>query len=934
MKITNEIFESFLNCKYKAHLKATAKIGTLTNFENFSKRLLAENMDVYYKKLSSKYSTKRFWGLSVLSLDTLGVGYDYLFNIIIETDILVTKITALEKIPQASSLGNFSYIPISLTPKHKIQKNNKLILAYHSLLVAVLQNKQPQIGKNIAASSLKTTRVRLPNLIKETNQIIAEIHKTLNKEKPPPTRLNNHCERCEFKKFCYHKAKAEDDLSLLKGLKEKEIVKLNSKGIFTVKQLSYTFRPRRQIKKRRRKAKTHLHSLKALAIRENKVFIYEKREIPNDKTRIYLDVEGDPDRNLYYLIGLVVDKGKSIQRYSFWVDDSKETVKTIRAFLNTLRKFKNIKVYHYGSYEKNFFRYVSKLTNEKNTVTVKRMVENSVNILSIIYPAIYFPTHGNGLKEIAKYLGFNWTSKNASGKQSVLWRLQWEKTNDQRIKDKLCTYNMEDCLALRQLTEFLFAIMEEKQTSKDIFSKAKVTSSFEQQISERYANRRFGKTKFLLDNFNHINKCAYFDYQRNKILIKSDKSFRKPSKNTTKSKKTRYPINREINVIKSRVCPWCKSKEIQIVGGNKRFSKVVIDLKFFKGGVKRWLTRYKTDYQRCLSCEKRFYPVKYRKLRRKYGHNLISWVVYQHIVNKVSFRKISKTISDNFTLSIDGNSLHQFKRYAAQFYEKAYKRMISQIKNWNIIHADESNVRVLGEKSYVWVFTNMKDVIFLYTETRKAKFISKLIKEFDGIFVSDFYVGYDSLKCEQQKCLIHLIRDINAALFKHQQNEELMYIANHFSVLLKKIVDTIEKFGLKKRNLNKHKKDVDKFYKNIKKVEYEYEIALKFIRRFEKYHEKLFTFLNYDGVPWNNANAEHAFKHFATFRRNVNGIFTERGIREYLILLSLYESCKYRNINFQNFLLSKEKYISTYLEKYTPLGNKRRRVAIRNVKNG
>jgi hypothetical protein len=144
------------------------------------------------------------------------------------------------------------------------------------------------------------------------------------------------------------------------------------------------------------------------------------------------------------------------------------------------------------------------------------MVENSVNILSIIYPAIYFPTYGNGLKAIANYLGFNWTSKDASGKQSVLWRLQWEKTKDQRIKDNLCTYNIEDCLALRHLTEFLFAIMEEKQTSKDIFSNAKVTSSFEQQISERYANRRFGKTKFLLDNFNHINKCAYFDYQRNK----------------------------------------------------------------------------------------------------------------------------------------------------------------------------------------------------------------------------------------------------------------------------------------------------------------------------------------------------------------------------------------------------------------------------------
>lgn len=82
MKITNEIFESFLNCKYKAYLKASAEVETLTNYGKMSERLLAESKDVYHKKLSSKFSTKRFLDHYVLSLDTLGIGYDYLFNII------------------------------------------------------------------------------------------------------------------------------------------------------------------------------------------------------------------------------------------------------------------------------------------------------------------------------------------------------------------------------------------------------------------------------------------------------------------------------------------------------------------------------------------------------------------------------------------------------------------------------------------------------------------------------------------------------------------------------------------------------------------------------------------------------------------------------------------------------------------------------------
>ncbi len=42
---------------------------------------------------------------------------------------------------------------------------------------------------------------------------------------------------------------------------------------------------------------------------------------------------------------------------------------------------------------------------------------------------------------------------------------------------------------------------------------------------------------------------------------------------------------------------------------------------------------------------------------------------------------------------------------------------------------------------------------------------------------------------------------------------------------------------------------------------------------------KLFTFLDYGGGPWNNNNAEHAIKHFAIFRRTMNSGILGIGIR-------------------------------------------------------
>ena len=50
-------------------------------------------------------------------------------------------------------------------------------------------------------------------------------------------------------------------------------------------------------------------------------------------------------------------------------------------------------------------------------------------------------------------------------------------------------------------------------------------------------------------------------------------------------------------------------------------------------------------------------------------------------------------------------------------------------------------------------------------------------------------------------------------------------------------------------------------------------------------------------------------------RKMIGGTSTKKGINEYLVLLSIYETCKYKGINFLNFLRSGEKNIDEYLTK-------------------
>ena len=210
------------------------------------------------------------------------------------------------------------------------------------------------------------------------------------------------------------------------------------------------------------------------------------------------------------------------------------------------------------------------------------------------------------------------------------------------------------------------------------------------------------------------------------------------------------------------------------------------------------------------------------------------------------------------------------------------------------------------------MFTTFHEVVYFYAETREGSLVQSALDGFKGVLVSDFYAAYDSIPCAQQKCLLHLMRDLNDAVLDNPYDESMKGIAAAFAELLGGIVKTIDRWGLKSLFLRKHLVDVARFYKRVSKAGPLSATASKWEARLHKDREKLFTFLSHDGVPWNNNNAEHAIKAFARLRRAIEGLSTPKGIEEYLILLSVCQTCKYSGLDFLGFLRSGETDISTF----------------------
>jgi hypothetical protein len=156
------------------------------------------------------------------------------------------------------------------------------------------------------------------------------------------------------------------------------------------------------------------------------------------------------------------------------------------------------------------------------------------------------------------------------------------------------------------------------------------------------------------------------------------------------------------------------------------------------------------------------------------------------------------------------------------------------------------------------------------------------------------------------------MRDLNDEVLDNPFDEELKRIVRGFAELLRPMVQTVDRYGLKTHFLRKHLISVDRFYRKVIEPEYQSEAAIKCKKRFEKNRDKLFIFLNYDGVPWNNNNAEHAIKAFGALRSVRGGVSTVKGIEEYLTLLTICETCEYSGVDFLDFLRSGEKDIETF----------------------
>ncbi len=893
--INLDIVEAYFLCPRKAFLlQRSEPVGVPHEYARIIEEQEAANQQAHRARLAEGAEVVPFCGAA-----QMGAGRAILADADLSANGLHARCDFLTKVTEPSRFGRFSYEPVKVIGACRASRADVLGLAYQGLVLGEVQGRQPSSG-TLALLGDRQSKVKLAGKYKDVRRIVEALRAWTSQpvDDAPPAFLNKHCPSCQFRDTCLQQAQKEDNLTLLDRMTPKEMRKYHEKGIFTIRQLSHIYKPRRSRKRAKRQVR-HSLELQALAIRTGKVHVEHLPEMPRNSVELFLDFEGVPDRGSHYLAGLLVCKGDEAEYESFWADDDASEAAMWSALIERLAAFPDSPVYHYGNYEKKAFATLSKRHGRGDWLK-----DSLVNVASYVYGKIYFPVRSNGLKQLGRFLGSTWTDPQASGLQSLVWRHRWEMTRDERFKQSLLRYNREDCDAVRLLLDRL------DQIRRDAVSNPAI------EFASRPKRHATETGKAVHGQFELILRNAKEDGQQRSVRVCAGGPAADGETRTNGAREGRQyfhriapKVSRTVHVEPRQRCP---KDDVNLLP-TKSVKRTAIDLVFTTSGCRKTVRKYVSIQGRCPKCGKHYSPVGFRGPHsHPFGHAFQAWTVYQRIILRLPYRIIVQVTEHLFGVGMCATTAINFLGYLADYYAPTEASLLQAILKSPFVHVDETKISIRGVDHYVWVFTDGRHVVFRMTETREADIVREVLAGYLGVLVSDFYPGYDSMPCRQQKCLVHLIRDINDDLWKVPFDKELETFAVAVQALLVPILVEVDRYGLKAWHLRKFLKDVERFYdKHIIGIEYTSEPVRTFQKRFTRYGESLYTFLTQDGIPWENNMAERAIRQLAV-QRKISGSFSKRFAGHYLLLLAISQTCRFQGKSFLKFMLSKAKDVDEF----------------------
>lgn len=365
----------------------------------------------------------------------------------------------LEKRDGKSVFGKHHYIVREIKSAKNVGKPHAIQAAFYALMLGRIQRRPPERFL-VTNGERATTQYQY----REYEGLLLKSIERANRIRGgwmPPAVYGNGAP--PWSNYCNEIAVRNEDVSLIPGIGAGRRGAMTEAGFDTVRKVASSSAAELQrIKGVGKKLSVgYLESARAISSGEC-VRKAGPIDMPERSTEIFLDLEGLNafDGTLSdYLIGALV-RTNGIETYHPFVAEGKREDKMLKSFLDFMGGQSDYAIYHWHHYEK---------THLRSMMRRHRMDEYGLlgpdvlfDLSQIATGAFAFPTYGNSIKDIAKWLGFKWRHDNVGAMSAIGLYLKYAEDPEHNREGMrmVLDYNEDDCVATRVIKDWLNSMRE------------------------------------------------------------------------------------------------------------------------------------------------------------------------------------------------------------------------------------------------------------------------------------------------------------------------------------------------------------------------------------------------------------------------------------------------------------------------------------------
>lgn len=277
-----------------------------------------------------------------------------------------------------------------------------------------------------------------------------------------------------------------------------------------------------------------------------------------------------------------------------------------------------------------------------------------------------------------------------------------------------------------------------------------------------------------------------------------------------------------------------------------------------------------------------------------FGHRLVSLIAHLRTLGRLPKRTIQDVLQVVWGVGLSVGQISELLHRVARQGQRVYEDLQRALTSSPYVHADETGWREAGQNGYLWSFSTASIRFFVYDRSRSHDVPERVLKDFAGVLISDFYTGYHYYLGLHQRCWVHLLRDVRE-LKRKAPTEGVLAWAKQ----LRDIYDRAKAFSSacpKRRQAARLSFQAELL-----------ELAVPYLdaclpqsvlcQRLVQFEAELFTFVEYPQVPSENNAAERSVRPRVIARKISGGTRSAEGSKTMAVLASLFETWRLRGEN-------------------------------------